>query len=322
MDERQFVAYLKDKFPFRRGLGIGDDASAVRVGRYFQLVSTDILIEDIHFRLEDFSPAGLAEKSLAVNVSDIAAMGGQAQYFYLDLGFPDRLCPADLRAFFSGLGRAAKKWRVELAGGDYSRSKKMVIAITIVGQGKKPVLRSGARPGDWIAITGPTGESALGLKQLLAGEKDSPFIRCHKRPVPQCEKGLRLAQYAHAMIDVSDGLLLDLSRLLHASGVGAEIDYKKLPVSPRLRRLCRQKNYPEKELVLAGGEDYQLLFAVSPRQESRLRQTGMGYHLIGKITRGRGLRVLEKGRQLKISRLGFDHFVNAGGKKKKNEDHN
>lgn len=316
MDERQFVSFLKSKFPFHRGLGIGDDASAVRVGGYYQLVSTDILIEDVHFRLQDFSLAELAEKSLAVNLSDIAAMGGRAQYFYLCLGFPDRLDSGQLRPFFSGLGRAAKKWRVELAGGDYSRSEKMVVAVTIVGRCKKPVLRSGARPGDWIAITGPTGESALGLKLLLDGETDSPFIRRHKRTVPQCAKGLKLARFAHAMIDVSDGLLLDLSRLLKASGVGGEIDYEKLPVSPRFRRMCRQKNYPEKELVLAGGEDYQLLFALSPLQESRLRRTGMAYRLIGKIGAGRGLRVLEKGRPLKIPRLGFDHFADAAGAKK------
>jgi len=316
MDERQFVAYLKDKFPFRCGLGIGDDASVVRLGKYFQLISTDILIEDIHFRLQDLSLAELAEKSLAVNISDIAAMGGQAQYFYLGLGFPDGLRSEKLHAFFSGLSRAAKKWRVDLAGGDYSRSKKMVIAVTIVGQSEKPVLRSGARPGDWIAITGPTGGSALGLKLLLAGEKDSPFIRLHKRPEPQCEKGLLLARYAHAMIDLSDGLLLDLTRLLHASAVGAEIDYEKLPVPPRFQRLCRQKNYAEKELVLAGGEDYQLLFAISPLQESRLRQTGMTYHLIGKTTKQRRLRVREKGRLLKISHLGFDHFVDPSDKKR------
>ena len=317
MDEKSFVALLKSKFPFRHGLGIGDDASAVRVGKVFQLVSTDILVEDIHFRLADISQAELAEKSLAVNLSDIAAMGGKAQYFYLALGFPSRLSSADLRAFFSGLSRAAKKWRVDLAGGDYSRSKKMVVAVTIVGQSKKPVLRSGARPGDWIAVTGPTGGSALGLKLLLAGEKDSPFIRLHKRPRPQCEKGLLLAGYARAMIDLSDGLLLDLSRLLQASGLGAEIDYEKLPVSPRFRRLCRQKNYPEKDLVLAGGEDYQLLFALSPLQESRLRRTGMTYHLIGKTTRQRRLRILENGRPLKISRLGFDHFAEPSGKKEK-----
>ena len=315
MDEQEFVAYLKKKFPFSHGLGIGDDASVVRTGKHFQLISSDILIEDVHFRLRDISQQELALKSLAVNISDIAAMGGRAQYFYLGLGFPDRLSGDDLRLFFKGLRQGCRKWGIELAGGDYSRSEKMFITITIIGQSQRPVLRSGARPGDWIAVTGPTGESALGLKLLLAGEKASPFIRLHKRPEPQCEKGLLLTRYAHAMIDLSDGLLLDLSRLLNASAVGAEIDYEKLPVSPRFRRLCRQKNYPEKELVLAGGEDYQLLFAISPRQEIRLQKTKIVYHIIGRITGRRRLLVREKGQRLQIQRLGFDHFrENSAGK--------
>ncbi len=309
MDEPRFVAALQKQFPFHYGLGIGDDASVVRCGKTRQLISTDLLIEDVHFRLRDVSPAALAEKALAVNISDIAAMGGRAQYFYLGLGFPDGLPPGYLRAFFSGLARAAKKWRVELAGGDYSRAAKMVIAVTIVGAAPVPVRRSGARPGDWIGVTGPTGGSALGLKLLLAGQKNSPFIRRHQHPQPQVEKGARLARFAHAMIDVSDGLLLDLSRLLRASGVGAEIDYERLPVSAGFRRSCRRNGFAEKELVLAGGEDYELLFAVSPERERRLRRTGMAYHLIGRIGAGRRLRLRENGRPLSVPRLGFDHFA-------------
>jgi thiamine-monophosphate kinase len=308
MDEQEFVAYLKKKFPFSYGLGIGDDASVVRTGKHFQLISSDILIEDVHFRLRDISQQELALKALAVNVSDIAAMGGRAQYFYLGLGFPGRLSEDDLRLFFKGLRQGCRKWKVELAGGDYSRSEKMSIAITIIGQSQKPVLRSGARPGDWIAVTGRTGESALGLKLLLQGETASPFIRKHKRTVPQCQKGLILAGFVNAMIDISDGLLLDLSRVLRASGTGAEIDYEKIPVSRPFKQLCRQYHYSEKELVLAGGEDYQLLFAISPRQEIRLRKTEIGYHIIGRVTGRRSLLVREKGRQLKIPRLGFDHF--------------
>jgi thiamine-monophosphate kinase len=318
MDEPRFVAFLQRKFPFRFGQGIGDDASVVRCRGGFQLISTDLLVEDIHFRLADAPMGVLAEKSLAVNISDIAAMGGKAQYFFLGLGFPERLSSAALRAFFSGLGRACKKWQVELAGGDYSRSEKMVIAITIVGQGKNPVRRSGARVGDWVAVTGPTGESALGLKLLLAGETRSPYIHCHQHPQPQIEKGLRLSHFASAMIDISDGLLLDLSRLLQASNAGAEIDYEKLPVSPRFRTLCEQKMVAEKELVLAGGEDYQLLFTVSPTREKRLRRTGMSYYLIGKVTAGRRLLVRENGRKLDIPSYGFDHFAaSAGGSKRK-----
>jgi thiamine-monophosphate kinase len=308
MDEQEFVAYLKKKFPFSHGLGIGDDASVVRSGKHFQLISSDILIEDVHFRLRDISLPELALKSLAVNISDIAAMGGQALYFYLGLGFPSCLSEADLLLFFKGLQQGCQKWQVELAGGDYSRSEKMTIAITIIGQSQRPVLRSGAQPGDGIAITGPTGESALGLKLLLQGESVSPFIRKHKLTVPQCAKGCLLAKYAHAMIDISDGLLLDLSRLLKASGTGAEIDYEKIPVSRPFTKLCRQYQFSEKELVLAGGEDYQLLFAISPRQEIRLQKTKMAYHIIGKITSHRQLRVRENGQLLQIPSLGFDHF--------------
>lgn len=315
MDEQEFVAYLKKKFPFSYGLGIGDDASVVRAGKHFQLISNDILIEDVHFRLSDISPQELALKSLAVNISDIAAMGGRAQYFYLGLGFPNCLSEDDLLLFFKGLRQGCRKWKVELAGGDYSRSEKMFIAITIIGQSQRPALRSGAQPGDWIVVTGPTGESALGLKLLLQGETDSPFIRKHKRTVPQYQKGPLLARFVNAMIDISDGLLLDLSRLLKASGTGAEIDYEKIPVSRSFKQLCRQCHFSEKELVLAGGEDYQLLFAISPRQEIRLRKTKIVYHIIGRVTGRRRLLVREKGQRLQIQRLGFDHFCeNSAGK--------
>jgi len=316
MDERRFVDFLERKFPFHRGLGIGDDASVVRSGTSFQLISTDLLVEDVHFRLRDAPLAALAEKALAVNISDIAAMGGRAQYFYLGLGFPQRLGAAERRRFFSGLSRASRRWHVELAGGDYSRSAQLLIAITIVGESPRPVRRSGARAGDWLGITGPTGESALGLKLLLAGETRSPFIRRHQHPQPQCEKGLRLSAYASAMIDVSDGLLLDLSRLLRASGVGAGIDYEKLPLAPGFRRECRRRGFAERDLVLAGGEDYQLLFSVSPQQELRLRQTGTAYHLIGRVSARRGLRLHENGRPLRVTRLGFDHFSAGPGRKK------
>ncbi|MBN2399744.1 MAG: thiamine-phosphate kinase [Candidatus Aminicenantes bacterium] len=308
MDELEFVAALKKKFPFSHGLGIGDDASVVRSGKRFQLVSSDMLIEDVHFRLSDVSQQQLAQKALAANISDIAAMGGRAQYFYLNLGFPGRLSAADLRLFFTGLKRGCRKWNVELAGGDYSRSEKMFIAIAIVGQSQKPILRRGARPGDWIAVTGPVGESALGLQMLLQGETTSPFIRKHKQVIPQCQKGLVLAGFVNAMIDISDGLLLDLSRMLKASGTGAEIDYEKIPVSPTFKKVCRQYHLSEKDLVLAGGEDYQLLFAVSPRKEILLQKTKIAYRIIGRMTAQQSLRVRENGRPIRIPRLGFDHF--------------
>jgi thiamine-monophosphate kinase len=312
MDEERFVASLRRRFPFRRGLGIGDDCSLVRRGGAFQLISTDLLLEDVHFRLGDTSPEALAEKSLAVNVSDIAAMGGRPQYFYLGLGFSPRLGLAGLRRFFAGLARAARRWDVELAGGDTSRSAKVLIAVTIVGEAAQPVRRDGARPGDLIGVTGATGGSALGLRMLLAGETRSPFIRLHQHPRPQVEKGLVLARFASAMIDVSDGLLLDLSRLLRASGAGARVDADRLPLAPAFRRECRRLGIDAAQLALSGGEDYELLFTVPPRREPALRRTGMAYRLIGEVTPGRRLRVRRDGCELAVSGLGFDHFREAG----------
>ncbi len=320
MDEQRFVAYLQKKFPFRYGQGIGDDASLVRFGRSFQLVSTDLLIEGVHFRLADVSLEALAEKALAVNVSDVAAMGGRARYFYLCLGFPLQLAGVGLRRLFSGLSRAARKWDVDLAGGDFSRSQQLVIAITIVGESPRPLRRNGARPGDLIGITGPTGGSALGLKLLLAGEKRSPFIRRHQHPQPQCEKGLTLSRFASAMIDISDGLLLDLSRVLRASRAGAVIDYGSIPMTAGFRRECRRLNLQEKELVLAGGEDYELLFTIAPHREKRLRRTGMAYHIIGRVAKGRRLLVLESGQTLRLPALGFDHFAAPKGPRRGDDE--
>lgn len=313
MDEPRFVAFLQKKFPFRFGQGIGDDASIVRCGHSFQLISTDLLLEDIHFRRRDISLAALAAKALAVNISDIAAMGGRAQYFYLNLGFPNSLSAIDLRRFFAGLARAARRWEVELAGGDYSQADKLFIAITIVGESARPVRRSGARPGDLIGITGATGGSALGLRLLLAGETRSRFIRLHQCPRPQCAKGLVLSRFVHAMIDISDGLLLDLSRLLRASKVGALIDYETIPRPAAFSRDCRRLGLDEKELLLAGGEDYELLFTVSPEREKRLRRTGTTYHIIGRISKGQRLRVRENGLPLPMGNLGFDHFAGPEG---------
>lgn len=319
MDEPRFVAYLQRKFPFRYGSGIGDDASLVRRGRSFQLVSTDLLIEDVHFRLADVSLEALAEKALAVNISDIAAMGGRPRYFYLCLGFPPRLAKDRLRRLFSGFSRAARKWDVDLAGGDLSRSRQLVIAITIVGESAHPLRRNGARPGDLVGITGPTGGSALGLKLLLAGARRSPFIRLHQHPQPQCAKGLTLSRFASAMIDISDGLLLDLSRVLRASGAGAVIDYGSIPKATGFQRECRRLGLTEKELVLAGGEDYELLFTIAPDREKRLCRTGMAYHIIGRIAKGRRLRLQENGRRLRLPALGFDHFAKQAAASRPNE---
>jgi len=308
MTELEFVRRIGRRFPFSRGIGIGDDASVVPMPGGFQLITTDLLVENVHFRLADFRLPDLARKALAVNISDIAAMGGTPQYAYLGLAYPDRLPSFGLQAFFKGIADGCRKWKMELAGGDFSASSLLLISLTVVGHCRRPVLRRGARPGDWIGITGPVGESALGLELLQRGRRGGRFVRRHMEVDPQVAAGQLLAPYVTSMIDISDGLLLDLQRILDASGVGAEIETARLPIAPETIRQCRKIGLDPVELALAGGEDYQLLFTVPAENERVLRRRGFGGHLIGRIRKGRRLMVRgPDGERIPTSK-GYDHF--------------
>ena len=309
MNELDFVHTLKRKFSFSKGKGIGDDASVIKSGDSYLLTTKDILIEDVHFNLSYFSQEELALKSLAINISDIAAMGGTPEYFYLGLGFPSRLAISFLDDFYQGLKKGCEKWKIELAGGDFSRSEKMFISITMMGIARKPVFRDGARKNNLIGITGSTGESALGLKLLSLSEENQYYINKHKFVSPEVSKGLFLADYVSSMIDISDGLLIDLKRILISSRKGAVVYYDKIPVSEQMRKLCGDYNFDEYELVLAGGEDYVLLFTLSPEQELRLRKTNLGYYIIGDINNNQDTIIVKHGDNLiEINSLGYDHF--------------
>jgi thiamine-monophosphate kinase len=311
MNELEFVDYLERTFPFSHGTGIGDDASVVKTGATLQLITKDILIEDVHFRMEDITLQDLALKSLAVNVSDIAAMGGIPLYFYLGLGFPRRIQKEKVVDFFKGMEQGCRKWKIELAGGDYSASEAMFISITLIGTAQKPVYRNGAKTDDLIGITGITGESAIGLKLLLEGVKTGYFVDKHKQVEPEVEKGRVLASYVNSMIDLSDGLLLDLTRVMDASRKGAHIYYEKIPVTSRVKEICREKGWDEYENVLAGGEDYKLLFTVSRENEKKLRDENkeLEYYIIGEVNDRKGSLIVEhEGKLVKTSHAGYDHF--------------
>ena len=312
MNEQEFVQYLKRTFPFTHGFGIGDDTSVVKVGDSYQLITKDILIEDVHFRLEDCTLRELALKSLAVNVSDISAMGGTPQYFYLGLGFPKNIPGENLTQFYQGMEDGCRKWNIQLAGGDYSSSEKMFISITLIGTASNPIYRSGAQTNDLIGITGVTGESAIGLKLLFKNIKNGYFIDKHKNVEPEVEKGKILSQYAHSMIDISDGVLLDLNRVLEASHKGAHLFYENIPVTPAMKEICRSNQWNEYECVLAGGEDYKLLFTISREKNLELLQANPAfeYYLIGEITDSPGTLIVEdKNKPIKLTSLGYDHLL-------------
>jgi thiamine-monophosphate kinase len=309
MNEADFVTFLQDTFPFSRGKGIGDDTSVVKTGDCHQLVTKDILIENIHFMLNHFTLEELALKALAVNLSDIAAMGGEPQYFYLGLGGSPGMKEENWLNFFAGLKKGCQQWKVELAGGDFSMSAFMVISITVIGKAQRPIYRHNAQTHDLVGITGVTGESAMGLKLLLKGVKRGYFVNRHKQVNPEIRKGQILSRYVNAMIDLSDGLLMDLNRVLTASKKGARIVYENLPVTQNMKKICRENDWNEYEIVLSGGEDYVLLFTISRENLLKLKKEDLDYYIIGEVTDTPGsLKVEHNGKAVQINCLGYNHF--------------
>jgi thiamine-monophosphate kinase len=224
-------------------LGIGDDCAALELpAGELLLTTTDLLIEQVHFRRNWTDWRTLGRKSVAVNVSDIAAMGGTPRHLFLGLAVPAGTRVEELDAFLAGFLEAAGHYGATLTGGDTCGSPgPLMISVTAVGAvpEEQLVRRSGARPGDAVYISGTLGDSGLALQLLLAGEAPDPFLaRRHHDPEARTDLGRALAQanLPTAMIDVSDGLLADLGHLLKASGVGAAIEAAAIPLSPPFRR--------------------------------------------------------------------------------------
>jgi len=309
MNELVFQQYLKQNFPFSRGHGIGDDASVVCSENTHQLITTDLLIENIHFRLQDIDMKSLALKALAVNLSDIAAMGGIPQYFYLGLGYSRAPVWDEMKKFFQGLKSGCRKWNLELAGGDFSHSSQLFISITMVGKAEQPVYRHNARTGDLIAIIGHIGASALGLELLSNGIQIEPWTTRHQKVIPHLQEGQILSKYVNSMIDVSDGLVIDLKRILIASGKGGRLYYEKLPIHRSMKKVCHEYHFDEQDLVLSGGEDFALVFTISPEREIELRQENIRYQIIGEVVSKKNqLTITHNGKPLRIKKSGYDHF--------------
>jgi thiamine-monophosphate kinase len=316
--ERELVSAIRKEFAGAVvGLltGIGDDAAVIRCAGARCLLTTDLLIEDIHFTSALHPPFLLGRKALNVNLSDIAAMGGRPRYALLGLALPPNVGKGWVEKFFAGFKEAAGEAGVGLAGGDISAAKKICLTVTVMGVVDRAVPRSGARPGDFICVSGNLGDSAAGLRLLRAGHKMGKsrkvesLLRAFLDPIPQIALGLALAgrRLATSMIDTSDGLSVDLHHLCEESRTGALIELAALPLSPELRRL--EKN--PVEVALHGGEDYQLLFTVSPRKLSGLAALRKRFkiHRIGRMTRGKGVRVIdEQGRERPLRIGGYEHL--------------
>lgn len=300
-------------------LGIGDDAAWVEHRLGSSLITADLLIEGVHFDLKWTSLADLGCKSLAVNLSDIAAMGGTPAYVMLSLGIPKNFDSGKIDQLYRGIGSLAKKHRVSIIGGDTNIAETLLISVCVIGDPPaRPIRRAGARPGDDLYVTGTLGDSALALA-LLRGRVKRPnsaekhLLARHHRPTPRLAAGALLAKrnLASAMIDISDGLIQDLGHICQASQVGAKIELDKLPLSAAYRALAGNDglNY-----ALSGGEDYELLFTAAPRLREKIaalsKPAGVAFTRIGRCApAGHGIELIDAtGRRVAPRRQGHDHF--------------
>jgi len=301
--------------------GIGDDVAVVEVSRKVLLVTTDILIEDIHFKRAWIDPYHLGKKALAVNVSDIAAMGGTPEYFLISLGLPKNLPLSFVTSFYRGLKQGAKQFNVDLIGGDTSVSREITINICVLGDGKKGdlVFRNGARVGDDLFVSGTLGDAALGLRILQEKrlkERPTGLVEKHLSPSPRIELGQAIAKHhwATSMIDVSDGLLMDTNHLLEESKVGVRIWEDRVPLSNLYRKWIGFFSKNPFQIALAGGEDYELLFTAPPKMRKRISNLARSLKIpiarIGEIlAQKKGFLMVGKdGKEYPPSRLGFEHF--------------
>lgn len=301
-------------------LGTGDDAALVRLAEGMELaVSTDMLVAGRHF-FEDTDPFWLGHKALAVNLSDMAAMGARPRWALLALALPESLVEAGgawLEAFAAGFFALAKKHQVELIGGDTTAGP-LNICVQIMGEvpAGRALRRSGARPGDEIWVSGCLGDAALALAHeqqriRLAPEELRACLPALLEPVPRVELGQALTGIAHSAIDISDGLLADLGHILESSCAGATIQISKTGCSEVMKKYLPDP--VAQACLLAGGDDYELCFTAPADQHETIRLLGgrlaVPLTCIGHVTTGAGLRVLdEKGESVTQEVTGYDHF--------------
>ena len=322
LGEFGLIERLRRRQPPGRGvrIGIGDDAAWVQNPKGSSLITSDMLIEGIHFNLKWTSCFDLGFKSLAVNLSDIAAMGGTPAYAVLSLGFPSSFDETKrIDEFYRGMGSLAASTGVSIVGGDLSRAEFLTISVTLIGHPPSlPIRREGARAGDDIYVTGTLGDAALALELLKEGggfvkeNFAAALLSRHHRPMPRTDIGIMLGKtrVASAMIDVSDGLLQDLGHICKASGIGAVVDRDDLPLSAEYRKLAGKAGDRH---ALCGGEDYELLFCAAAANREAIqrlsRRARLAITRIGKCVRGRRVLVRDRsGQMISFSAAGHDHF--------------
>lgn len=337
IDEFALIRSLEDRFAHHApGLvqGIGDDAAVIETSAQARWhITTDLLVEGVHFDMTSTTPESVGYRAAMANLSDIAAMGAVPRYLLISLAIPKTVTRSHIHELYSGLMKACRLYDVALIGGDTSASKAgLFLSITLVGttRGRRALFRHGATVGDHIYVSGTLGDSLAGLTLLmssttshLSGKGKTALshshrkflIRRHSHPTARVAEGrwLNERRLASAAIDLSDGLSGDLRHLCDASRVGAEVELETLPISPACRAYASTIGVSPTRLALTGGEDYELLFTASPRDCDAIERGARtrGYHMtrIGTIRRQRfGIQMTSDGLRQPMPVTSYEHF--------------
>ncbi len=295
--------------------GIGDDAAVIEIAPEpapLLLVTTDILVEDRHFRRDWATPQQIGFKAVECNVSDIAAMGGTAHWMFVSIVLPSDIEVDYVELIYSGMNQSCQIHNIALAGGDTTQGEILTINITLLGLVPKDhvCLRSHAKPGDLLMVSGFLGASAAALALLHQGYTPSEYLlKKHLTPVSRMDVSNRIAPLANAMIDISDGLGSEVHHICEQSQVGAIVKAAAIPVHPEVLNAAKQLNVDPLQLALSGGEDFELLFSISPEKLSLLKKSKTEYFEVGQITDKTGdVTLLSKqGESLPLPG-GYNHF--------------
>ncbi len=305
--EQQLIELIQ-RTTRRRGsvlVGIGDDACVLPGGL---VMTTDVYADDVHFSREYMSWQQIGERCTCAAISDVVAMGARPTILLVALTLPREAGRTHVRALYTGIERVCTAMGCEVAGGDIIVADRLALALTAVGRTRRPLLRSAAKPGETLYVTGSLGAAEAGRMLLLGGKPPywaAPLIRRHLCPLPRLGVARALGGKLGAMIDTSDGLATDVRHLARLSRVRIDIDLAHLPIAPATRRFCQERQQDLTSFALAAGEDYELLFTSRHRLPAMV--TGVEVTPIGKILRGRGVFVLSEEGVKPLVAHGYDH---------------
>lgn len=287
-------------------VGIGDDTAVIKVGKQLLLITTDTIVEGDHFSLKYFTPEQVGKKAIEINVSDIGAMGGIPKYVLVSLVLPKDLNVDIIDRIYKGMRESGDKHKLEIIGGNITHGTQLVIDIDMIGEVKKEnlCLRSDAKPGDFILVSGDLGSSTAGLNLFKNNIKGHDYVKKkHLEPTAKLHKVKPFLKYINAMIDISDGLASEVQHICEQSKAGAIIFKDNIPIKEETRRAAKIVKKDPADYALYGGEDFELVFTVSEKNLNKVK----GF-LVGEITKRKGVYLYEKGKERLISRHGYDHF--------------